>query len=198
MISSGIAPGEPNRRQTAQDRQGGRMRVAGCHTWRWAGGDTALGEGEQECQMRSDLVTHSLSDSNYMIKKTRSWVRWGEPQQRPNTEKGTGGIRDSGEAGWKNAAWGDVKPQSGNVAIQAGNASEQEYRSASGLVGIHDMVWWWKRLGHFGVTETQLLNLLRETENLESSVLPGEVQALEGCGEMPKVSEKHWAKLWGL
>ena len=61
-----------------------------------------------------------------------------------------------------------MKPQSGNVAIQAGNASEQEYRSASGLVGIHDMVWWWKRLGHFGVTETQLLNLLRETENLES------------------------------
>ena len=84
-----------------------------------------------------------------------------------------------------------MKPQSGNVAIQAGNASEQEYRSASGLVGIRDMVWWWKRLGHFGVTETQLINLLRETENLESSVLPGEVQALEGCGEMPKVSEKH-------
>ena len=46
------------------------------------------------------------------------------------------------------------------MAIQAGNASEQEYRSASGLVGIRDMLWWWKGPAHFGVTETQLLNLL--------------------------------------
>lgn len=52
-----------------------------------------------------------------------------------------------------------MKLQSGNMAIQAGNASEQEYRSASGLVGIRDMLWW-KGPAHFGVTETQLLNLL--------------------------------------
>lgn len=62
-------------------------------------GDVALGEGEQGCQMRSDLFTHCLSYSSYVIKKTHSRVRWGKPQQRPNTGKGTGGIRDSGEAG---------------------------------------------------------------------------------------------------
>ena len=53
-----------------------------------------------------------------------------------------------------------------------------------------------KGLGTLG-GQKHSFSICCERQTAWSPVLAGEVQALEGCGEMPKASEKYWARLWG-